>query len=242
MAITAVRGNRRTEQMFFTVMAALILVTVAIGFSRSYFLAGVFLAPLPNLLVHVHGAVFSAWVLLFVAQTWLVRAGRVDIHRRLGLLGFGLASLVVIMGLVASTDALGRHYTAADSGAAARTFYAIPIADMIVFATLIYFAYRERLHAAAHKRLIVIANIALLDAAFVRWPVSVSWWGIEAAQYCCIPLLMMLVGYDLWSTGKLQRVTIWGSLFVVAFQQLRFLVAPTTPWQDFAGWVQNMVR
>jgi hypothetical protein len=39
-------------------MAVVILATVFIGFARSYYLAGVFRAPLPNLLVHIHGAVF----------------------------------------------------------------------------------------------------------------------------------------------------------------------------------------
>jgi hypothetical protein len=59
---------------------------VFVGFSRTYYLAGIFKAPLPNLLVHIHGAVFTTWILLLVTQTSLVAADRVDIHRRLGLL------------------------------------------------------------------------------------------------------------------------------------------------------------
>ena len=39
-------------------MAFLILVTVLVGFGRTYFLAGVFRAPLPSLIIHIHGAVF----------------------------------------------------------------------------------------------------------------------------------------------------------------------------------------
>src|SRR2546430_6276618 len=41
-------------------------------------------APLPSLTIHLHGAAFSCWILLLVTQTSLVSAGRVDIHRRLG--------------------------------------------------------------------------------------------------------------------------------------------------------------
>ena len=69
----------------------LILAPVFLGFARSYYLAGLFKAPLPNLIVHIHGAVFSSWILLLIAQTSLVAAGRVDLHRRLGPLGFALA-------------------------------------------------------------------------------------------------------------------------------------------------------
>src|SRR3979411_1735862 len=92
------RPSRQYDNYFFSGMALLILATVLVGFARTYFLAGVFRAPLPSLIIHIHGAVFSSWILLLIAQTALVTAGRVDIHRRLGLLGFGLACLMVTPG------------------------------------------------------------------------------------------------------------------------------------------------
>src|SRR5437016_13264714 len=91
MATSVLRqSNHRFENLFFSGMAVLILATVFLGFARSYYLAGVFKAPLPNLIVHIHGAVFSSWILLLIAQTSLVAAGRIDLHRRLGLLGLRL--------------------------------------------------------------------------------------------------------------------------------------------------------
>src|SRR5438876_11241063 len=74
--------GRRYDHLFFSAMALLILATVFVGFARTYYLAGVFHAPLPSLIIHLHGAAFSCWVLLLVTQTSLVSAGRVDIHRR----------------------------------------------------------------------------------------------------------------------------------------------------------------
>src|SRR5579864_3008104 len=127
---------RKYDNIFFPAMATLVLATVFAGFARTYYLAGVFRAPLPNLLIHIHGVVFSAWILLLVAQISLVVAGRVDLHRRLGLLGFGLACLMVILGLLAATDNLVRH---SGAGSGAKAFYAVPVADMLVFATLVYF-------------------------------------------------------------------------------------------------------
>jgi hypothetical protein len=81
------RSNRRFEHLFFSSMVVVILASAFVGFVHSYYLAGVFKAPLPNLLVHIHGAAFSAWILLLIAQISLVAAGRVDMHRRLGMLG-----------------------------------------------------------------------------------------------------------------------------------------------------------
>ncbi len=87
----------------------IILATVFIGFARSYYLAGLFRAPLPNLLVHIHGAVFTSWIVLLTTQTSLVASGRVDLHRRLGLLGFAIACLMVILGVMVATDSMARH-------------------------------------------------------------------------------------------------------------------------------------
>jgi hypothetical protein len=240
--VTVRQSNRRFDNYFFSGMAALILATVLVGFARTYFLAGVFRAPLPNLLIHIHGAVFSTWILLLVAQTSLVAAGRVDLHRRLGLLGFGLACLMVVLGLLAATNVLARGFVPDGSAVKSRAFYAVPIADMLVFAFLVYFAFRNRSNPSAHKRFILIATIALLDAAFVRWPVPVSWWNLHVAEMCCYALLLLLAGYDLLSTGKVHRATLWASLFLIALQQVRMPIGRTSAWQSFAAWVQIHAR
>jgi hypothetical protein len=88
--------GRRYDHLFFSGMSLLILATVFVGFARTYYLAGVFHAPLPSLTIHLHGAAFTCWILLLVTQTSLVAAGRVDIHRKLGIAGFLLACVMVI--------------------------------------------------------------------------------------------------------------------------------------------------
>lgn len=230
-------GGRQFDNLFFPGMAVIILASVFAGFARTYYLAGVFHAPLPNLLIHIHGAAFSCWILLLVTQTSLVAAGRVDVHRRLGLAGFGLACLMVILGLMAATNSMARHFVAGPVGIRVLAFYAVPIADMLVFATLIYFGYRERFHPDAHKRLMLIATIALLDAAFVRWPLHVAWWNLRAAEFCGYALLLLLVGYDLWSTKKIHRATLTGGVFLVVLQQVRGPIGHTAVFQSFATWV-----
>jgi hypothetical protein len=96
--------NFRHENRFFGAMAAVFLVVIFTGFARTYYLAGVFKAPLPNLLVHIHGAVFSLWIFLFITQVSLITVHRADLHRRLGMFGFGLAWLMVILGVLVATD------------------------------------------------------------------------------------------------------------------------------------------
>jgi len=223
-------------------VAVLILASVFLGFARTYYLAGVFPAPLPNLLVHIHGAVFSLWILLLIAQTSFIGTGRVDVHRRMGLFGFGLACLMVIPGLMAATDSLARRFAPGEAGVGVKAFYAVPIGDMLAFSTLIYFGFRERFNPAAHKRLMLVATITLLPAAFVRWPVHVAWWDVRVAQMCCYPLLLLLMGYDLWSTRKVHRATLWASIFLIVLQQARIPIGRTAFWQNFATWAHNLIR
>ncbi len=99
----------RADDVFFSGMAIILLLVVYAGFARTYFLAGLFRAPLPNWLIHVHATVFTLWIVLFVVQTGFVTTRRVQIHRRIGLLGFALAVLMIALGTLAASDRLARH-------------------------------------------------------------------------------------------------------------------------------------
>jgi hypothetical protein len=218
--VSKTRPGRRYDNLFVSGMVSLLLGTVLFGFARTYFLVGMFRAPLANRLLHVHGAVFTCWMLLLIVQTSLIRGHRVDVHRKLGLVGFGRN--------VAPIPHLD-----------AKTFYTIPMGGMLIFSTLIFFAYRMRRNPAAHKRLILIATIAIMDAAIDRWPLAFVHHN-HVSELFNYSFLLFIVVYDLWSTGKVQQVTAWASLFVIAFQQLRIPIGQTSTWQGFATWVQSL--
>ena len=235
------KGTLRYDNRFFAGMAVVSLVVIFIGFARTYYLAGIFKAPLPNPLVHIHGAVFSLWILLFIAQISLITVHRVDLHRRLGMSGFGLACLMVILGVLVATDRLARHVAnpGTETVEEVRAFYAIPLADMLMFSTFVYLGFRNRTHPAVHKRLMLFAIFALLDAGFDRWSIFDPYPLPVVHAVCFFPLLAVLMVYDMWSTGKLQRVTLWANGFLVAVQQLRHPFSHTAAWQAFATWAQT---
>jgi hypothetical protein len=229
--------GRRFDHYFFSGMALLMLATVFQGFARSYYLAGVFHAPLPSLIIHVHGAAFSCWILLLVAQTSLISLGRVEIHRRLGIAGFVLAVLMVVLGVMAATDLLVRE--GGPPGTDAKFFYIVPLSGMMIFAPLIFFAFRARTNAPAHKRLILIATMALVVAAIARFPIVQS---LSAAFRFSYIFLILLVAYDLWSTRRINRATLWAGAFLIFVEQMTQPLGHTAAWHAFAGWVQSLVR
>lgn len=222
-------------------MSLLMLFTVFAGFARSYFLAGLFRAPLPSLIIHFHGAAFTTWILLLVTQTSLVSAGRVDIHRRLGIAGFFLGCLMVILGVLAGTDSLVRAAIPIP-GRDPQAFYIVPLSDMLLFATFIFFAFRLRRDAPAHKRLIYIATTGLLVAAVARVPFSFSFRNPAHAALVADVFLLFLVAYDLWSTRKIHRVTLGAGALLIFIQQVREPIGQTAAWHAFAAWVQIHAR
>jgi hypothetical protein len=233
------RLHLRHDDLFFSVMAAVALLAVLIGFARTYFLAGLFWAPLPNLLVHIHGAAFTLWIILFITQILLVSARRVDLHRRLGLLGFVLAVVMILLGTATASDLLARHVAqpGTETIEEVRAFYAVPLGDMLMFSTFVYFGYHNRFQPAVHKRLMLFATLSLLDAGFDRWPVFDPYSLPVVHLICFPPLLLLIIGYDWWSTGRVQRVTVWSAIFMVVVQQICYPLGRTAAWQSFATWV-----
>ncbi len=215
-------------------MAILILGTVFLGFARSYYLAGVFQAHLPNLLIHLHGAVFSAWMLLLVAQTSLISTGRLDLHRRFGVLGAALAAAMVILGIFAGTDALARGFVPPGSPFDPQTFYAIPFFEMATFCVLITFALRARSDGPAHKRLILIATIGLLAPAIGRWPFPFVKSTIVLLGIIDF-FVLLVAGFDLWSRRRIHRATVLGGLVLLASQMSMIPIGRTALWHHFAS-------
>ena len=237
--VSALPG-RRYDHLFFSVSAALMLVTVVIGFGPTYYFAGVFRAPLPSPIIHVHGALFSCWILLLIVQTSLVAAHRVDLHKRLGIAGFLLACVMVIVGIAAATNSLMRAPTV--PGRDPQAFYLVPLTDMLIFTVVMTAAYRQRRDSAAHKRLIYIATSALLVAAFSRWPIAAFHRHAWEAGLVSNLFLLALVLYDLWALHKIHRATLWAGAFLIIVQQIRFPISHTAGWHSFAALVQGVMR
>src|SRR6476620_7036117 len=147
----AIRTRRRTRR-FYVGMAIAIALTVFAGFSRTYFLKAYYGTPELSTLLHIHGVVFTTWVLFLVGQTTLVATGRTYIHRRMGIAGAVLALLVVILG---TTTAILRVKggSAPIPGVSGQSFLAIPLFDMLLFAGLVGSALCFRRRLETHKRL-----------------------------------------------------------------------------------------
>ena len=211
---------RKNDRLFFTGMALASALILFLGFLPSYFHRS---AELPSLtpLYQLHGALFTAWIALLVAQTALVAGRRTDIHRTLGVAGAVLAAVVFVVGVAVSVETLRREGEV--------KFFAIPLGDIVVFGALVSAAVVQRLRSETHKRLMLLATISLLTAAVARFLRQVGMGGAPNLFFGTDVFVLALVLYDLASRGRVHPATLWGGALVVGFKPLLFYVLSGTP-------------
>ncbi len=229
--------RKRYDRVFFSGMVLVASIIIVVGFGPTYYFAGLFRAHLPSAMIQLHGAVFSVWVLFLVVQTGLISAGRVKLHRTLGVSGFVLAGLVFICGLLAAASQL--HFR--ESAGRRILVFPINFITTMTFGVLTALAYAVRKRSTEdHKRLILLATTPLVLAAIDRWPIHYLYHDIGHDILASYLFLLSVVIYDLWSSRKIYRSTVWGSLFVLAMTQMSAPLGSTAAWQSFARWVQSL--
>ena len=240
-ARTATSGNR--DRIFYTGMAIAMALTVFIGFARTYYLRGYFgpatsvtggteLAPL----VHLHGILFTAWILLFIVQTGLIAARRAAVHRRLGLAGALLAVAMVIVGTKTAIAAAARG--SAPPGLDPLVFLVVPLFDMLLFASFVAMALRRRRDKEAHKRLMLLAYVSIIVAGVARIPGVIA---LGPLGFFALSFLFAVAGmiYDRQSRGRVHPVYKWGMAVLVLSVPVRLALSSTSAWRSFAASLMN---
>jgi hypothetical protein len=238
---SAVFVKRRRERLFYTGMTVAFVLVVFAGFARTYYLRPYFSTPQLRPLLHLHGLVFTSWIVLLLAQTVLVAAGRTAVHRRLGWAG---AVIAVLMILVGTTTAVVRAKEgAAPPGAASPlAFLTIPLGDMLIFTLLVAAGFYYRRRPDVHKRLMLLATIAILPAAVARLPFDFMQ-QLGPFAFLWLPDLFIIVCllYDLFTRARPHRATVYGGLLIIVSHPLRFVVGNTQAWLSFAKWLTDWV-
>lgn len=240
MAATPRMPGRVNDRRLYILAAILTPLIVLAGFARTYYLKPLFGTPdLPGRIVHLHGIVMTAWVMLFVVQVSLVATRRTKIHQRLGIFGGVLAALVVVVGILTALFAAARG---ASPGPPALSFLIIPIGDMVIFAVLIGLALYFRRKLDVHKRLMLLAAINLLTPAIARIPLDFIINGGPLAFFGLTDLcLLACVAFDTIKHRRLHPVFLWGTIFLIAMQPLRLLLSGTNAWMNLAAALVRLV-
>lgn len=232
---TGIAGRRR-ERFFYIGIAIVIVGVVFGGFARTYFLRPYFTTQPLMPLLHLHGIVFTSWLVLYFTQTILIAAKRTDIHRRLGIAGAVIAVLMILIGTTTAIIRAQQGATPAE-GIPPLVFLVIPLGDMLVFAILIGAGFYFRRQPDVHKRLMLLATISILAAAIARLPFAFLQAGPPAFFGVTDLFIAACFIYDLITRGRVHRATAIGGLLIVASQPLRLIISGTGVWIAFATWL-----
>jgi hypothetical protein len=228
---------RRGDHFFYFGMALFAAVVVFTGFAPTFYLKMYYSNRPLTPLVLIHGIAFSSWIVFLLARTSLVAAHRTDLHHRIGIAGGFLATFMPVIG-VAVAIAAARRSVGTPAEAHELGFLTIPFGDMAVFAMLVGCGFYWRHRPETHKRLMLLATIALLDAAIARLPLALVRTYREPAFFALTDLVLLAcIVYDIISRRRMHPVYLWGGLLFLVTQPLRLFVGRTDMWITFAGWL-----
>ncbi len=233
--IAAPQARWQRDRQFFTGMALMMVAATFIGFAPTYYLGSWMGARPLGPLVHLHGVVFTTWILLYLVQNGLIALNRADIHRLTGVATAAFALVVIIVGIAVAIESgrlghgpPGRHQP---------SFLAFPLANMVMFALFVTLGVAYRKRSEYHKRLMLLATLGLVITPLARisrmasLPVEPPIGGMILSDL----FLAALVIFDLKARRRLHPATLWAGGFYLASQPLRVMIGNSEPWQAFAA-------
>jgi len=230
--------RRMRERMFYSTMAFAILIVIFVGFSRTFYLRPYFFPERLIPLLILHGMIFSSWITLFVTQTALVATKKTSIHMKLGIASLVIAPLMLLVGTY--TALVRAKGPSPIPGVNPLSFLTIPLGDMLIFGILFGAAYYYRKKLDTHKRLMLLASIALLPAAVARWPLNFIATGGPLVFYGLADLFIVpCLIFDIITRGRPHRATVLGGALIVVSHPLRLIIGGTHAWLAFATWATH---
>jgi hypothetical protein len=165
----------------------------------------------------------------------LVVGDRVALHRKLGRFTAGWAGLIFVLGLWTAMVAKAP----VDSGPASPQFLVVNFGSLIAFVLLVLWGIALRGNPAAHKRIMILSTIAILDPGFGRltgwlWPEPQSlltWFFFNFGGDML--LIAVMAAWDA-RRGRLMKQFAYGATGIILFECLMDLLYHWGPWKVFA--------
>lgn len=244
-APAAFARTHRWDRNFYLAMVGLIWLGIGMGFVPEIVHRLQTHAPPYPAIVHVHAAVFVAWLCLLTTQVVLVRTRRTGLHMKLGRAGMVLYPVMVVLGIATAVVVDRLH---AGKPGANSAFLSIQLGDILNFAVMASAAFAFRRIPSAHKRLILLATIFIANAGFARWwegPIlhwvtqhhgAIGYWAFAAGLFLSDVLLVLLMGaYDLVTRRRLHPAFVVGALFGLLVEALAIELYVSPGWRPVAA-------
>jgi hypothetical protein len=254
--VTQVQRRTASRNPFFAGMSAVTLFIVLSGFTPTLYLRPVFNPPAIPGYLFLHGIVLTSWFLWLCVQTLLIQSGRTRLHRRLGVAGAVVAAAVPFAGLMATAGVVGRVVASGIALDADASVLGIGVSGPVVrflsgvvwgnlssavsFAVLAWTGILLRRRVAVHKRLMLLATIAVLGPALARLA-RLPLFGGEQGPFTVIvtfALLGAVIVHDVATLRRIHPATAFGIAFPLGLFFVCTTIAATDVGLGLVRWLQ----
>lgn len=224
-----------TGRSFHLGLMATITFLVLYGFSHTVGADIFHPSEAPPLILYIHAAVFTGWLFLLLVQTALIASRNVRLHRKLGLAGLAFGLLMIGLG-IATTIIMGRIHVLHEGPVDGAMFVYRPFEDILFFAIAFGLAIHWRKRPDLHRRLIVLAAVAVTPPGISRIPMIHS---LGMVYLIADALIMVAMMHDLVTTRRIHKVYRWGLAAAMAGQTALLLILSHKPamFVDFARFI-----
>lgn len=206
-----------------------------VGFAPSWFLKPWVESPPLAMRTHIHGAIFSGWFIVLMIQVSLVAQRKLVWHRRLGLTSVALAVAMVVSALLLLYHRTLLYHTGERGLDGTMIVVWGNLTLLTGFVAFVTLGYLFRKRPATHKRLMVLASIAMMPQALGRLGYLPSLRVFEGAAnnafYALGGVLVLLTAlaiHDRYAEGRIHKVTLLGGLALLLLIPLGSAVMPMT--------------
>jgi len=220
--------RRIARRPFYVVAALLCTFMAALGFLPRMIRAAVAGTIPREWIIHAHVAVYWTWLVLFFVQTVNAALGRVQAHKKLGVVLVGYGVVMFIAGVGVTLNRLLKQIRAGDL-ALAQSANLAPVVDMLVFPILLGLGIYYRRRPEVHKRLMILATTQLLYPAVVRMDFSPQYYWVVLAVWSAPVVLGM--AHD-WLTRRLVHPVYVTGMLLLALLTMRPNWIASRPWVE----------
>jgi len=199
-------------------------------------------------LAYLHALLLYLWLVLFVRQTMLAAAGRLDHHKAWGVFGAAVVGAMVVVSLGLTIIIIKRH-EAAGFADQARAFAIVPVTAILTFAGLFAAALLNTRRPEFHKRIMLVANVSLLLPAIgrlLRLLAAAPPGGPPPVPFSIVPsmlgnlVIVAAMIHDRRTTGRVHPAYWWAGGALLAVQIARIPLSALPAWHDVARWLVSM--
>ncbi len=232
----------KTDRIFYSITAALILLIMFAGF-REFFTSGHgdggrIIAPGIMPTVIVHGMAITAWYVLSLVQSLLISVKNRKLHMKLGWSSVMLVPVVAVSGVLVAIRSVQGTPGFVFFGMKYEDFLLLMLVEIAVFTLCVLAGILTRKRPEIHRSMMLTASLSLLLGATARMPWLNAPFGGNTPAGFFGPVFALGAVLLLVNSVRLRAFDRWlaaGYGVMVVSYGLAFYLGPTDAWRHLAS-------